>query len=202
MSHQTLLPRKGTRILSPSAEPPSLRDRAKFRPSGAIVMTPDELWQRILAAPADGELKAQFVAALDPAGDWRGKVFALQALYQHLRDENLPDNAALLKPDLDAAVADWRKGFDLQAAAWPGKIQFVDAWPIELTIDAAAFARNAAAIVAAIPLRHLNLSAVDDTVDVFGVPQFDQIASLDGSKQPWTDDALHALANSAHIGAL
>jgi hypothetical protein len=164
--------------------------------------SPDELWQRVLAAPADADLKAQFVAALDQAGDPRAKVFALEALYQDLRKRDLPDNAALLKPDLDAALGDWRTQFALGAAAWPGQIQLVGAWPMELTINAADFVRNAAAIVATIPLRHLNITAISDAPAVFDVPQFEQIASLDGSKQPWSDDAIRALAGSAHVGAL
>jgi len=166
-------------------------------------MNSADLWQRILAAPADAGLKAQYVDALEQAGDRRAKVFALSALYERLSaDWSFKENAALLKPDRDAALGDWRTDFDLRAAEWPGRIEFVDAWPIELTIDAAAFARQAGAIVATIPLRHLNLTAIDDGHGVFDLPQLDQIASIDGSKQPWSDAALSALASSTHVGAL
>jgi Leucine-rich repeat (LRR) protein len=37
---------------------------------------------------------------------------------------------------------------------------------------------------------------------VFEVPQLSQIASLDGSKQIWSDDAIRALANSSELHAL
>jgi hypothetical protein len=37
---------------------------------------------------------------------------------------------------------------------------------------------------------------------VFDVPQVDQIASIDGSNQIWSDEAIRALAASGHVGAL
>ncbi len=89
-----------------------------------------------------------------------------------------------------------------RAKAWPGEIVFVEGRPIELTVSAAAFARNAAEIVAAMPVRHLNLTAVSEYPAVFDVPQFAQIASLDGSKQNWSDDAIRALAGSSRLGSL
>ena len=165
-------------------------------------MSPSELWQRILAAPADPELKTQYVEALTQAGDPHAEIFTLATEYKRLRSGSYIDAAKALKPRLDALLATWRAEFAPRADAWPGEIQFVIGWPIELTITAGAFAHNAAEIVAAAPVRHLNLTAVSELPAVFDVPQFDQIVSLDGSRQTWSDDAVRALANSAHTGAL
>ena len=88
------------------------------------------------------------------------------------------------------------------AVPWNGQITLVTGRPCELTIAAADFVRHAAEIVAALPIRHLNLTAISESPAVFEVVQLDQIASLDGSHQRWSDDAIGALASSAHCGAL
>ncbi len=166
------------------------------------MMNPVELWQRILTTPADAGLKTQYVAALTEAGDRRADVFALAAEYKRLRDGSYIDAAQELKPCLDALIADWRADFAPRTDAWPGEIQFVLGWPIELTMKAADFARHAEDIVATVPVRHLNLNDVSELPAVFDVPRFGQIASLDGSKQIWSDDAIRALARSSRLGAL
>ena len=177
-------------------------------------MSPADIWQRILAAPADAGLKAEYVAALTAAGDSRAELFALAADYERLRSGSYIDAAAELKPRLDSRLAEWR---DLRAElaghalaelssqdpdAWSATITFVMGWPIELAITAADFARCAADIVATLPIRHLDLAGISERPAVFDVPQFDQIASLNGSKQVWSAAALGALADSAHLGSL
>ena len=127
---------------------------------------------------------------------------SLAADYKRLRSGSYIDAANALKPRLDALLARWRADFSPRTNAWPGEIQFVIGWPIELTIKAADFARNAAEIVATLPVRHLNLKDISEFSGVFDVPQFGQIASLDGSKQAWSDDAIRALAGSPRLGAL
>jgi hypothetical protein len=171
-------------------------------------MTPAaELWKRILAAPADADLKAQYVAALVADGNWRGEMFTLSAEYDKLRvpaytDPAAANKAAEIKPRLDALFAQMRDDFAPLAAVWGGMIHFIGGWPIELTIAADAFTRQAAEIVATIPLRHLDLTAIRAFPAVFDVSQLEQIASLDGSRQTWSDDTLHALVASPHIDAL
>jgi hypothetical protein len=165
-------------------------------------MSAAEIWQRILAAPADAGLKAEYVAALTAAGDSRAEVFALAAEFERLRSGSYIDAAAELKPRLDSRLAESRASFAPHTDAWGATIQFVLGWPIELAITAAGFARYAADIVATLPIRHLDLAAINERPAVFDVPQFDQIASLNGSKQVWSAAALGALANSAHLSSL
>jgi hypothetical protein len=162
----------------------------------------DDLWQKILAAPADPDLKTQYVAALSEAGDRRAQIFSLATEYEQLRSGSFIDRAAELKPRLDELIAQWRAEFAPRTSAWPGEIRFVLGWPIELTIKAADFARHAGEVVATLPIRHLNLLEISASPGVFDVPQLKQIASLDGSNQPWSDDALRALARSSRLGAL
>jgi len=165
------------------------------------------LWKRILTAPADADLKSHYVEALSAQGHPRAEMYALAQRYQQLLD-SVPtdpaatDQAAALKPRLDALYALALEDFAPAAARWGAIIHLIGGWPIELTIDAPGFDRHAAEIVATIPLRHLDLIAIRDQPDVFGLPQFAQIASLDGSRQSWSDQALASLASSAHVGAL
>ena len=161
-----------------------------------------DLWDMILAAPADADLKTHFVEALTHAGDWHAEIFSLAAEYKRLRSGSYIDSAQALKPRLDGLIADWRAELSGRSGAWPGEIEFVLGWPIELTIKAADFARHAEDIVATLPVRHLNLETVSDAPGVFDIPQLRQIASLDGSKQMWSDDAIRALACSADVPAL
>ena len=99
-------------------------------------------------------------------------------------------------------IAGWRAELSGRADAWPGKIEFVAGWPIELTIAAADFARHAEEIVATLPVRHLNLEAISDLPNVFGMAQLCRIASLTGREQMWSDDAIRALAYSFNLPAL
>jgi hypothetical protein len=121
-----------------------------------------DLWERILAAPADGDLKTRYVEALTREGDWRAEVTSVAAEYRRFEAGSYIGKAAALKPKLDALLARRRADFAQRADAWPGTIELVLGWPIELTIAAQAFASSAAQIVATIPVRHLNLRAISD----------------------------------------
>ena len=165
-------------------------------------MNADDVWQEILAAPTDADLKSRYVEALTRAGDRRAEIFPLYAEYKRLRSGSYLDRAQALKPRLDGLIADWRANLSGRSGAWPGEIEFVVGWPIELTIKAADFARHAREIVATLPVRHLNLKAVSDVPGVFEVLQLRQIASLDCREQTWSDDAIRALASSSDLGAL
>ena len=92
--------------------------------------------------------------------------------------------------------------FGSLAVPWNGQIKLIMGWPSDLTIAAADFVNHAIEIVATLPLRHLNLTAISESPAVFEVAQLDQIASLDGSRQRWSDDAIAALANSGRLDAL
>ncbi|MEA2786897.1 MAG: hypothetical protein QOF71_3001 [Candidatus Eremiobacteraeota bacterium] len=165
-------------------------------------MNAADLWHMILAAPADADLRAKYVQALVQAGDRRAEIFSLSAEYKRLRSESYIDRAQVLKPRLDSLIADWRANLSGRSGTWPGEIEFVEGWPVELTIAAADFARHAEEIVATLPVRHLNLRAVSELPAVFEVRQLRQIASLGGSKQMWSDDAIRALAGSTELPAL
>jgi hypothetical protein len=165
-------------------------------------MNAADLWRLILAAPADADLKTKYVEALTQTGDWHADIFSLAAEYKRLRSGSYIDAAQALKPRLDGLIAGWRADLSGRSGAWPGEIEFVAGWPIELKIKAADFARHAGEIVDTIPVRHLNLEAISDLPDVFEVPQLRQIASLDGSEQIWSDDAIRALATSSNLPAL
>lgn len=164
--------------------------------------TADELWQRILAAPADADLKSQYVAALAADGSPRAQLYQLWPEYERLRAGSYIDKAAEVKAEIDRLMVSVYEDFDPIAKRWGGRIRCPGGWPIELAIAATDFARCAADIVATLPIRHLDLAAISEHPAVFDVPQFDQIASLNGSKQVWTAAALGALANSAHLGSL
>jgi hypothetical protein len=165
-------------------------------------MNAADLWQLILAAPADAGLQTQYVQALIEAGDWHADIFSLAAEYKRLRFGSYIDRAQALKPRLDGLIARWRSDLSVRCDTWPGEIEFVAGWPIELKITAADLARHAEEIVATLPLRHLNLEAVSDLPGVFEVPQLCQIASLGGSEQMWSDEAIRALAKSSELRAL
>lgn len=165
------------------------------------------MWTRILAAPADADLKARYVAALVAENDWRGELYTLCGEYDQVRVAGYTDPAAAnkaqeIKARLDSLFARMRDDFAPLSATWGGMIHFIGGWPIEITIAAGAFAHQAAEIVATIPLRHLNITSIRALPAVFDVPQLEQIASLDASRQTWSDEALHALAGSPHLDAL
>ncbi len=145
-----------------------------------------DLWAQILAAPDDHALKAQYAEALAQAGDWRAPVLRIAAETEVHR--------------LD--IANWQSNFKAPAARWPAEVKFIRGWPSEITIEARTFIQHAAEIVAVLPLRHLDLKAVSEAPEVFALAQFGQIASLDGSHQRWSAEAIAALANSPHLRSL
>lgn len=161
-----------------------------------------DLWQQILAAPGDENLKTQYVEALAEAGDWRAEMFHLAAEIDRLTRGSYLGPAAELKPRYERLLAEWRVGFETPAQTWPAEVKFIQGWPIEITMKASDFARHAAQIVTTLPLRHLNLTVVSEAPEVFTVAQFGQIASLDGSHQRWLGEAIMALADSPQLRSL
>jgi len=74
-----------------------------------------DLWQMILTAPADAELKNRYVQALIQAGARRAEIFSLDAEFKRLRSQSFIDRALVLKPRLDALIAEWRHAVDIVA---------------------------------------------------------------------------------------
>jgi hypothetical protein len=165
-------------------------------------MSSSELWQRILAAPADADLKAQYAAALAAAGDPRAEMFSAAAEYTHLVYTMDDEGAKALLGRLGPLQARFSAEFASLAVPWNGQVKLIMGWPCDLTIAAADFVRHAAEIVATLPIRHLTLTAISESPALFELAQLDQIASLDGSHQRWSDDAVGALANSGHLRSL
>lgn len=163
-------------------------------------MNPSTLWQQILAAPGDKDLKAQYVRALERTKDPRAEVFRRAEsvlrfpIYYVQHDE--------MVRLYECSLSDWRAEVDTTSAPWRAEVHFVSGWPIEITLDAADFCRHAADIVATLPIRHLNLRAVEEAPEVFSVAGFGQMASLSGWGHSWSDSAVTALANSPHLGSL
>jgi hypothetical protein len=158
------------------------------------------LWQQIIAAPGDENLKGQFVQALVQAGDPRAEIFRLAAelkrfpVYYVQHDQLARQYATNLEL--------WQADFASAAGKWRAEVNFVQGWPIEITIAAGNFCRNAAEIVATLPLRHLNLKAVQEAPEVFAVAPMGQIVSLESRRQPWSREAIHGLAHSQQLRAL
>lgn len=158
------------------------------------------LWQQILATPGDEELKTRYIQALAEAGDPRVEVFRLAEQLRRFPGYYVQHEE--LSRRYESSLAPWRDDLAASAAHWQAEITFVEGWPGQITIAAADFLRYAAEIIAAIPVRHLNLTAVNDATGVFNVAPFEQIASLDGSRQPWSTEAIEALASSVHLSSL
>jgi hypothetical protein len=158
------------------------------------------LWRQIVAAPGDENLKGQFVQALVQAGDPRPEIFRLAAelkrfpVYYVQHDQLARQYAANLEF--------WQSDFAAAARKWRAEVNFIQGWPIEITIAAGDFCGNAAEIVAALPLRHLNLKAVQEAPEVFAVAPMGQIVSVEYRRQPWSREAIHALARSQQLRAL
>lgn len=165
-------------------------------------MNSPELWRKILAAPSDEPLKAQYVQALKDEGNPRGEMFEVSASYHAFKSGSYFGKAEALKPRLDELLKPWETDFRAAGAFWGGKVTLIKAWPIELEISAAHFIRHAADIVKSMPLRHLTLKEVSKAPGVFEVPEFKQITTLDACGQPWSLEATAILANSSELGSL
>jgi hypothetical protein len=158
------------------------------------------LWQHILTAPQDETLKAHYIQALAQADDRRAEIFRLAAELERFPSYYIQHEE--LSRQYESRLAEWREDFDTPARMWQAEVNFIQGWPIQITVAARSFLHHAEEIVATIPLRHLNLTAVQETPEVFSVAQWGQIASLDGSHQPWSSEAIVALADSPHLSSL
>ncbi len=167
-----------------------------------MAASPVELWQQLLAAPGDEQGKTRYVNALVEEGDRRAEVLLVGAEIKRLRSIHQSHLTHDLVAHYETLLPVWRTSFDAAAEQWQATVDFVFGWPAELTLAASDFVRHAAAIVATLPVRHLNLSAVKDAPEVFALPQFSQIASLRAKEQPWANRTVQALADSPHPRAL
>jgi hypothetical protein len=163
-------------------------------------MSSVDLWGQVLATPNDAQLRDRYVDALFQEGDRRTEPFLVAAEIER-RKRNLESHRtqALAKHyEVLTRIA----GEEFASERWRAKLTFVSGWPSEITITAADFIVHAAEMVATIPLRHLNLLSVNDAPEVFDVPQFRQIVSLQGGGQIWSNKAINALTDSPYLGGL
>jgi hypothetical protein len=163
-------------------------------------MDSSTLWQQIIAAPGDENLKGQFVQALVQAGDPRAEIFRLAAELKRFPAHYVQHDP--LAQQYATSLEVWQADFASAARKWRAGVNFIQGWPIEITIAAGDFCRNAAEIVAALPLRHLNLKAVQEAPEVFAVAPMGQIVSVESRRQPWPREAIHSLARSQQLHAL
>lgn len=168
--------------------------------SGAIAI--NDLWRDVLAAPNDALLRTRYINALLQEGDRRAEPFLVGAEIERrcrrsekFRTEALAKHCEQLTQIVAAEFAE-------SLGRWKATLGFVFGWPSEITIDAGDFIQHGAEIVTTIPLRHLNLLSVNDATEVFNVPQFDQIVSLQSSGQVWSNKAVLALTTSPYLGSL
>jgi len=167
-----------------------------------IEMTSIELWAQVLAAPNDAQVRGRYVDALVQEGDRRAEPLLVGAeIERRLQNRESYRTEALRKhcEQLTKAAAEEFAG---SLECWGAKLTFVFGWPTEITIKARDFVLHAAQIVATIPLRHLNLLSVNETPEVFQLPQFSQILSLEGSGQVWSNKAIRALTESPYLVGL
>jgi hypothetical protein len=162
----------------------------------------NDLWPQVLATPNNVQLRAQYVDALLEEGDRRAEPFLVSAEIER-RKQNLEHwRTKDLAKHLDQLTALAAEEFAGSLEQWGAKLRYVFGWPCEITIDAGGFIRHGAEIVATIPLRHLNLLSINDAPEVFDAPQFNQIVSLQGGGQVWSNKAVIALTASPYLGAL
>jgi hypothetical protein len=165
-------------------------------------MTSNDLWLQVLAAPNDAQLRDRYVDALFQEGDRRAEPFLVGAeierRFQHRDSYRAGDLEKHCEQLTSVAAAEFAGSLE----RWGAKLSFVFGWPNEITITATDFIHHAAEIVATIPLRHLNLLSINGEPDVFNVPQFSQIVSLQGSGQVWSNKAILALTTSPYLNSL
>lgn len=165
-------------------------------------MNSTEAWAEVLATPNDKQVRAGYVDALVEEGDRRAEPMLVGAeierRIQNAESYLTADLAKHCEQLTQVAAAEFASSLE----RWGAKLKFVYGWPSEITISAADFVRNAAEIVATIPLRHLNLLLVNLATEVFHVPQFSQIVSLHGGGQVWSNKSVYALIASPYLGAL
>lgn len=163
--------------------------------------TASEIWQQILAAPADKSLRVPYVEALERENDERARVFRLAEIVEQKYYGSTDRNLKAVQ-EFQAERQRWQATLGPGAQSWNAEVRFGQGWPIEMTIAARDFAAHAAAILRTLPIRHLNLKAVLETPEVFEVPEMERIASIAAGEQPWSGEAIHRLANSPYLQSL
>jgi hypothetical protein len=165
-------------------------------------VTDDDLWTQVLAAPNDAQLRAKYVDALFQEGDRRAEPFLVGAEIERRRQKREHHRTEALVKHCEQLTRVVAAEFAASLERWSAKLTFVYGWPDEITMTAADFILHAAEIVATIPLRHLNLLSINNAPEVFNLPQFSQIVSLQASAQVWSNKAVFALIASPYLGAL
>jgi hypothetical protein len=165
-------------------------------------MSSIELWPQALAAPNDAQVRVGYLNALIQEGDRRAEPFLVGVeIERRYRNHQIHRTEALRK-HCDQLTQVAAEEFADSLERWGAKLKFVFGWPSEMTIESGDFILHAAEIVVTIPLLHVNLLSVNDAPEVFNVPQFSQILSLQGSGQVWSNKAIGALTESRCLGAL
>jgi hypothetical protein len=165
-------------------------------------MSSIELWTQVLAAPNDAQLRRRYVDALFQEGDRRAEPFLVGAEIERRRQNREIHFTHELAKHCEQLTRIAAGEFAGSLERWGAQLKFVYGWPIEITITAADLIRHGTEIVAALPLRHLNLLSVNNTPEVFNLPQFSQIVSLQASGQVWSNKAIFVLTASPYLGAL
>jgi uncharacterized protein (TIGR02996 family) len=161
----------------------------------------EELWQAILAEPAQQELRLAYVAALQEAGDPRAGIFAaadelraLSYLQVSARRELYTQQEELVRRH----APNWVK----TVHALGGVVRLIEGWPEEVVLPAAAFIEHAGVIVRTIPLRHLDVEEAAKLPSLFRVAQMAQVVSLNFAGQTLRTDFVAALARAPLLNGL
>ena len=165
-------------------------------------ITSSDLWRQVLAAPDDAEPRARYVDTLLQEGDRRAEPFLVGAEIERRKQDLETRRTGFLVKHYEQLIRVAAEEFTGFLERWDAKLSFVFGWPSEITLTAAGFITHAAEIVATIPLRHLNLLSVNPAPEVFKLPQFSQIVSLQANEQVWSNNAIRALTGSPYLGAL
>jgi hypothetical protein len=165
-------------------------------------MSSVDLWPQVLASPNDPQLRALYLDALLQDGDRRAEPLLVGAEIERRKRNRESHRTQALAKHCEQLTRIAAEEFAVSLERWRAKLTFVFGWPSEITITSADFILHAAEIVATIPLRHLNLLSVNEAPEVFGAPQFNQIVSLQGGGQIWSNKAIDALTASPYLAAL
>jgi len=165
-------------------------------------MSSADLWPRVLAVPNDAQVRARYVDALLWEADRRAEPFLVGAEIERRKRNRESHRTQALAKHCDQLTRVAAEEFAGSLERWGARLSFVFGWPSEITITSADFVLHAAEIVTTIPLRHLNLLSINDAPQVFNLPQFNQIVSLQGGGQIWSNKAIEALIASPYLAEL
>jgi hypothetical protein len=162
----------------------------------------NDLWTQVLATPNNAQLRAQYVSALFEEGDRRAEPFLVSAEIERRKQKLEHWRTKTLATHYEQLTRVAAEEFAGSLERWGAKLRYVFGWPSEITIESADFIRHGAEIVATIPLRHLNLLSIDAAPEVFNLPEFNQIVSLQASGQVWSNKPILTLTASPYLDAL